>query len=96
MEQINDFLDHLSKGKFIALQVIVGLLIAVAGGCCVLFLDGGDAAFNSYGLAGALIICGGLPTLLRTKIQRATPWLRWSIIGGLVIYLGVYVCIRFP
>lgn len=95
MNQINDYLDQLSNGAFVTLQVIAGLLIAAAGGCCILFLDGSDADFNSYGLAGALITCGGFPTLLRSKIHRPTPWFRWSIIGGLVIYLAIYVSIRF-
>ena len=51
--------------------------------------------FNSLGLAAALVLCGGLPTLIRSRIERPTPWLRGAIIGGLVAALGIYVVMRF-
>ena len=47
------------------------------------------------GLAAALVLCGGLPTLIRSRIERPTPWLRGAIIGGLVAALGIYVVMRF-
>ena len=43
----------------------------------------------------ALVLCGGLPTLIRSRIERPTPWLRGAIIGGLVAALGIYVVMRF-
>lgn len=95
MERINEYLNTRSQCEFILLQTISGFFLAAMGGCCILFLGNKDADFNSYGLAAALILCGGLPTLLREKIERPTPWLRWSIIAGLVIFLGTYVGLRF-
>ena len=41
------------------------------------------------------MLCGGLPTLIRSRIERPTPWLRGAIIGGLVAALGIYVVMRF-
>ena len=95
LEQINDWVDDLSNGKFIALQILVGLASAIGGGCCILFLGNNETDFNSFGLAGAFVLCGGLPTLIRSRIERPTPWFRWSIIAGLVIMLGVYALVRF-
>ena len=56
--------------------------------------SGGFYAAYSAG-PGALVLCGGLPTLIRSRIERPTPWLRGAIIGGLVVALGIYVVMRF-
>lgn len=65
------------------------------GGYCILRFGNDGEHFNSLGLAAALVLCGGLPTLIRSRIERPTPWLRGAIIGGLVVALGIYVVMRF-
>lgn len=65
------------------------------GGYCILRFGNDGEHFNSLGLAAALVLCGGLPTLIRSRIERPTPWLRCAIIGGLVVALGIYVVMRF-
>lgn len=95
MEGFLDYLEDMSEGKFRVFQIVVGLLSAFGGGCCILFLGNTETEFNSFGLAGALVLCGGLPTLFRAKLTRSTDYLRWSIIAGLVIMLGVYIALRF-
>ena len=60
MDQLNTFLEDLSEGKFILFQVLVGLLAAFGGGCCILFLGNSETEFNSFGLAGACIAMGSI------------------------------------
>lgn len=95
MEQINERLSQMSKTAFILLQIVCGIAIAVAGGCCILFLGNNETEFNSIGLAAAFVICGGFTTFVRSKIERPTPWMRWSIIVGLLAVLGIYIFVKF-
>lgn len=95
MDEINERLSGMSNAAFAFLQIVCGLVIAVAGGCCILFLGNNETEFNSIGLAAAFVICGGFSTFLRSKIQRPTPWFRWSIVIGLVAILGIYIFVKF-
>mgnify|MGYP006968818547 CR=1 FL=1 len=90
MTKLNERIANVPERIFILAQLALGLLLAAGGGY------GNDGEhFNSLGLAAALVLCGGLPTLIRSRIERPTPWLRGAIIGGLVVALGIYVVMRF-
>lgn len=79
---------------FLLLQWLLGLLLAGAGGCCILFLGNSSEKFNSFGLAGAFVVCGGLPPLLRRRVERPMPWLHRAMIAGLIGMLLIYAAIR--
>ena len=91
MTKLNERIANVPERIFILAQLALGLLLAAGGGYCILRFGNDGEHFNSLGLAAALVLCGGLPTL----IERPTPWLRGAIIGGLVAALGIYVVMRF-
>lgn len=95
MTKLNERIANVPERIFILAQLALGLLLAAGGGYCILRFGNGGEHFNSLGLAAALVLCGGLPTLIRSRIERPTPWLRGAIIGGLVAALGIYVVMRF-
>ena len=92
MTKLNERIANVPERIFILAQLALGLLLAAGGGYCILRFGNDGEHFNSLGLAAALVLCGGLPTLIRS---RPTPWLRGAIIGGLVAALGIYVVMRF-
>lgn len=95
MTKLNERIANVPERIFILVQLALGLLLAAGGGYCILRFGNDGEHFNSLGLAAALVLCGGLPTLIRSRIERPTPWLRGAIIGGLVVALGIYVVMCF-
>ena len=95
MTKLNERIATVPERIFILAQLALGLLLAAGGGDCILRFGNDGEHFNSLGLAAALVLCGGQPTHIRSRIERPTPWLRGAIIGGLVAALGIYVVMRF-
>ena len=85
MTKLNERIANVPERIFILAQLALGLLLAAGGGYCILRFGNDGEHFNSL----------GLPTLIRSRIERPTPWLRGAIIGGLVVALGIYVVMRF-
>lgn len=94
MTKLNERIANVPERIFIG-AACTRPLLAAGGGYCILRFGNDGEHFNSLGLAAALVLCGGLPTLIRSRIERPTPWLRGAIIGGLVAALGIYVVMRF-
>ena len=76
MTKLNERIANVPERIFILAQLALGLLLAAGGGYCILRFGNDGEHFNSLGLAAALVLCGGLPTLIRSRIERPTPWLR--------------------
>ena len=102
MTKLNERIANVPERIFILAQLAPShpqaqqiAAILQGGGYCILRFGNDGEHFNSLGLAAALVLCGGLPTLIRSRIERPTPWLRGAIIGGLVVALGIYVVMRF-
>lgn len=69
--------------------------LAAGGGYCILRFGNDGEHFNSLGLAAALVLCGGLPTLTAAASSVRRRGCAAAIIGGLVAALGIYVVMRF-
>ena len=96
MNKLNERINGLSEGQFTALQAILAIVLAILGSVCILFLDNNEGeALNTVGLAGALILCGGLPMLMARGIERPMRRLNLFLLVALVVILLGYVLIRF-
>lgn len=65
MTKLNERIANVPERIFILAQLALGLLLAAGGGYCILRFGNDGEHFNSLGLAAALVLCGGLPTLIR-------------------------------
>ena len=63
MTKLNERIANVPERIFILAQLALGLLLAAGGGYCILRFGNDGEHFNSLGLAAALVLCGGLPTL---------------------------------
>ena len=70
MTKLNERIANVPERIFILAQLALGLLLAAGGGYCILRFGNDGEHFNSLGLAAALVLCGGLPTLIRSRIVR--------------------------
>ena len=70
MTKLNERIANVPERIFILAQLALGLLLAAGGGYCILRFGNDGEHFNSLGLAAALVLCGGLPTLIRSRIER--------------------------
>mgnify|MGYP000022045904 CR=1 FL=1 len=70
MTKLNERIANVPERIFILAQLALGLLLAAGGGYCILRFGNDGEHFNSLGLAAALVLCGGLPTLIRRPQNR--------------------------
>lgn len=96
MREINAKLNAMKKNHFLILQIVIAVVLASLGSACILFLNNNaEDALNTMGLAGALILCGGVPMLLNREIERPMKRLNLFIVVTIVVILGIYVLMRF-
>lgn len=71
MTKLNERIANVPERIFILAQLALGLLLAAGGGYCILRFGNDGEHFNSLGLAAALVLCGGLPTLIRQPYRAS-------------------------
>lgn len=96
MSKLNEKVNEMSERSFKLLQFVVAIVLAAAGGICILFLDNRETdSFNTVGVTSALIICGGVPMLLEHMIERPMRHLNRYLVALLALILAGCIVCRF-
>lgn len=87
MPRLNDKLQKMSERSFLIFQIVLALLLAAIGSFCILFVgnDSDSESLNTLGLAAAVIVCAGIPSLLRKWIDRPMEKLNQILVAAVVI-----------